>query len=99
LVTGAWVIRLFASGNEPQPRGQDVVVLPATATVAVWGADDEPTTAGAAIAAAGTAMTARAARIVLRVMWWMYMMSPLSGTLTWTTPVADWFALYPGDFR
>jgi hypothetical protein len=76
-----------------------VLVLVTSAVEAVRGAELEPVTAGAAIAAAGIAITATAARIVLRVMRWMNMMSPLSGTLTWTTPVADWFAFYPGDFR
>ena len=56
------VIRLFASGNDPQPLGQEVV---AGAVETVRGAEDEPTRAGAAIAAAGIAMMATAARIVL----------------------------------
>jgi hypothetical protein len=69
---GAGVVRLFALGNDPQPVGQE-----AAATVAVRGAVDDPVMAGAANAAAGTAITASAARIVFGVMWWMFMMSPL----------------------
>ena len=46
------------------------------AVEAVRGAVDEPVRAGAANAAAGIAMIATAARIVLRVMWWMFMMFP-----------------------
>ena len=71
-MTGAGVIRLFASGNDPQPLGQE-----AAATVAVEAARDavdDPVRAGAANAAAGNAITASAARIVLGVMWWMFMM-------------------------
>jgi hypothetical protein len=62
-VTGAGVIRLFVSGNDPQPLGQDAAAM--VAVEAVRGAEDEPTRVGAAIAAAGIAMMATAARIVL----------------------------------
>src|SRR3954453_19515606 len=104
-VTGADVIRLFASGNDPQPRGHEVVVeavveVVVEAVETVRGAEVEPTRVGAAIAAAGIAVMATAARIVLRVMWWMFMMcSPLVRTLTWTEARNGWLTVNPGDFR
>src|SRR3954451_14156923 len=100
-VTGADVIRLFASGNDPQPRGHEVVVEVVVEEVeTVRGAEVEPTRVGAAIAAAGIAMMATAARIVLRVMWWMFMMcTPLVRTLTWTEARNSWLTVNPGDFR
>jgi hypothetical protein len=73
-VTGACVIRLFASGNDPQPRGQDATALAELVWAAVDDWMDDPVSAGAANAAAGTAITASAARIVFGVMWWMFMM-------------------------
>ncbi|MGW7681107.1 hypothetical protein ACWGID_10235 [Kribbella sp. NPDC054772] len=66
--------RLLASGKEPQPRGQ-VAEAVVTDVLEMLAADD-PARAGAANAVAGTAVTASAARTVLGVMWWCFMMSP-----------------------